>query len=67
MYSIWLITKQGKPTLAINVEDTDVELDAVENLAASFCKEMNGSLTSNLTTWIVINNVLTTIDEAIVG
>ena len=67
MYSIWLIPKQGKPTLAINVEDTDVELDTVENLACSLCKEMNGSLETNLTSWIVINNELTTIDEAIVG
>ena len=67
MYSIWLIPKQGKPTLALNIERNEVELECVETLAASLCKEMNGSLDTNLTSWIVINNELPTIDEAIVG
>ena len=67
MFSVWLIDKQGKPHHALDVDGDNVSYEQVEALANSLVVEMNGALESSLTSWIVINNQLTTIDEAIVG
>ena len=67
MYSVWLIDKNHQPHHALDVDGDKVSYEKVEELAASLVTKLNGALAPNLTSWIVINNQLTTIDEAISG
>lgn len=67
MYSVWLIDRNHQPHHACDVDGDSVGYEEVEQLAASLVTELNGELAPNLTSWIVINNQLTTIDEAISG